>query len=240
DHFPRRRSEPGAERLRLDRVSGSAGGQAVEDVSLTVCRGEIVGLAGLLGAGRTELARLIAGADRPSSGRVVVSGRDVTAKTPRQAIAAGIGVLPEDRKRHRLVLMRSGRENIALPNLAKWSRAGVVSGRAERGVAERWVTELRIKTPHVAERVVRLSGGTQQKVVLARWLAAEASLLVMDEPTRGVDVGAKVEIYELMNQLTAAGAGILMISSELPEVLGMSDRIYVMRHGRIQTELDAS
>ncbi|OLE82120.1 MAG: sugar ABC transporter ATP-binding protein [Acidobacteria bacterium 13_1_20CM_2_65_9] len=240
DHFPRRRCKAGDELLRLEHVSGPSGAPRVDDVSLTVCRGEIVGLAGLLGAGRTELARLVFGADRPSSGRVVVSGRDVTPKTPRQAIAAGIGFLPEDRKRHGLVLMRSVGENIGLPSLARWSRAGVVSGRTEHETAERWVTELRIKTPTVAERVVRLSGGTQQKVVLARWLAADASLLVMDEPTRGVDVGAKVEIYELMNRLTDAGAGILMISSELPEVLGMSDRIYVMRHGRIQAEIDAA
>jgi ribose transport system ATP-binding protein len=240
DHFPRRRCAAGDELLRLEHVSGPSGVPVVYDVSLTVCRGEIVGLAGLLGAGRTELARLVFGADRPSSGRVIVDGRDVTPKTPRQAIAAGIGFLPEDRKRHGLVLMRSVGENIGLPNLARWSRGGVVSGRTERETAERWVTELRIKTPDVAERVVRLSGGTQQKVVLARWLAADASLLVMDEPTRGVDVGAKVEIYELMNRLTDAGAGILMISSELPEVLGMSDRIYVMRHGRIQAELDAA
>jgi ribose transport system ATP-binding protein len=228
------------ELLRLEHISGPSGMPVVHDVSLTVCRGEIVGLAGLLGAGRTELARLVFGADRASSGRVVVGGRDVTPKTPRQAIAAGIGFLPEDRKRHGLVLMRSVRENIGLPSLGRWSRAGVVSGRTEREAAERWVAELRIKTPNVAERVVRLSGGTQQKVVLARWLAAEARLLVMDEPTRGVDVGAKVEIYELMNRLTDAGAGILMISSELPEVVGMSDRIYVMRHGRIQAELDAA
>jgi ribose transport system ATP-binding protein len=240
DHFPRRRCGAGDELLRLERVSGPAGAPVVDDVSLRVCRGEIVGLAGLLGAGRTELARLVFGADRPARGRVFVAGREVTPKTPRHAIAAGIGFLPEDRKRHGLVLMRSVRENIGLPNLARWSRAGVVSGRTEREAAERWVTELRIKTPDVAERVVRLSGGTQQKVVLARWLAAESSLLVMDEPTRGVDVGAKVEIYELMNRLTDAGAGILMISSELPEVLGMSDRIYVMRHGRIQAELDAA
>jgi ribose transport system ATP-binding protein len=239
DHFPRRRCAAGDELLRLERVAGPAGAPVVEDVSLRVCRGEIVGLAGLLGAGRTELARLVFGADRPARGRVFVAGREVTPKTPRHAIAAGIGFLPEDRKRHGLVLMRSVRENIGLPNLARWSRAGVVSSRTEREAAARWVTELRIKTPDVAERVVRLSGGTQQKVVLARWLAAESSLLVMDEPTRGVDVGAKVEIYELMNRLTHAGAGILMISSELPEVLGMSDRIYVMRHGRIQAELDA-
>ena len=240
DHFPRRRCAAGQELLRLEHVSGPSRAPVVNDVSLTVCRGEIVGLAGLLGAGRTELARLVFGADRPSRGRVIIAGRDVTPKTPRQAIAAGVGFLPEDRKRHGLVLMRSVGENIGLPNLARWSRGGVVSLRTEREAAERWIAELRIKTPHVAERVVRLSGGTQQKVVLARWLAADASLLVMDEPTRGVDVGAKVEIYELMNRLTDAGAGILMISSELPEVLGMSDRIYVMRHGRIQAELDAA
>jgi ribose transport system ATP-binding protein len=236
DHFPRRRCAPGNELLRLQGVSGASG---VEDVSLTVCRGEIVGLAGLLGAGRTELARIIFGADRASRGSVFVDGREVTPATPREAIAAGIGFLPEDRKHQGLVLTLSVCENIGLPNLARWSRFGVVSDRQEREAAERWVTELRIKTPSVAERVVRLSGGTQQKVVLARWLAADARVLVMDEPTRGVDVGAKVEIYELMNRLTEGGAGILMISSELPEVLGMSDRIYVMRRGRIEAELAA-
>jgi ribose transport system ATP-binding protein len=131
-------------------------------------------------------------------------------------------------------------ENIGLPNLGRWSRRGLVSRRVERAEADRWIGELRIKTPHAGERVVRLSGGTQQKVVLARSLAADAKLFVMDEPTRGVDVGAKVEIYELMNRLTDAGAGILMISSELPEVLGMSDRIYVMRRGRIEAEFDAA
>jgi ribose transport system ATP-binding protein len=233
DHFPRRRCAPGNDLLKLELVSGAG----VQDVSLTVRRGEIVGLAGLLGAGRTELARIIFGADRLSRGRVFVNGQAVTAATPRAAIAAGIGFLPEDRKQHGLVLKMSVSENIGLPNLARWSRFGVVSDRRERQVAERWVTHLRIKTPSVGERVIRLSGGTQQKVVLARWLAADARVLVMDEPTRGVDVGAKVEIYELMNRLTDAGAGILMISSELPEVLGMSDRIYVMRHGRIEAEL---
>jgi ribose transport system ATP-binding protein len=235
DHYPRRRCTPGGELLRLEHVSGASG---VNDVSLTVCGGEIVGLAGLLGAGRTELARIIVGADPPSRGRVLVNGVDVTPKTPRQAIAAGIGFLPEDRKRQGLVLALSVCDNIGLPNLVRWSRAGVVSSRKEREAAEQWVAELRIKTPNVAERVVRLSGGTQQKVVLARWLAAQAKLLVMDEPTRGVDVGAKVEIYELMNRLTDAGVGILMVSSELPEVIGMSDRIYVMRRGSIQAEFD--
>ena len=235
DHFPRRRAVPGDELLRLEHVSAVSG---VDDVSLTVRRGEIVGVAGLLGAGRTELARVIAGADRPASGRVFVKGREVTPKSPRQAIRAGVGFLPEDRKRHGLVLQLSVQANIGLPSLQRWSRGGVVSQRAEHDEARRWVGELRIKTPTVGERVVRLSGGTQQKVVLARWLAAQADILVMDEPTRGVDVGAKVEIYELMNGLTDAGAGILMISSELPEVLGMSDRIYVMRRGRIEAEMD--
>jgi ABC-type sugar transport system ATPase subunit len=174
-----------------------------------------------------------------SSGRVAVNGRDVTPRSPRDAIRAGIGFLPEDRKRQGLVMPHSVSRNVALPNLARWSTAGWVSARAERTAAERWVTELRIKTPSVDERVARLSGGTQQRIVLARWLAAECKLLVMDEPTRGVDVAARVEIYELMNQVTEAGVGILMISSDLPEVLGMSDRIYVMRGGRIELELDA-
>jgi ribose transport system ATP-binding protein len=240
DHFPRRRptppSVPTPPLLQIEHLSGDSG---VDDACLTVHRGEIVGLAGLLGAGRTELARLVAGADVPSSGRVTVNGCDVTPRSPHDAIRAGIGFLPEDRKRHGLVMPHSVSRNVALPNLARWSTAGWVSARAERTAAERWVTELRIKTPSVAERVARLSGGTQQRIVLARWLAAECELLVMDEPTRGVDVAARVEIYELMNRVTEAGVGILMISSDLPEVLGMSDRIYVMRGGRIELELDA-
>ena len=240
DHFPRRRGAIGEELLRIDHLCGPSGGPVVNDVSLVVRRGEIVGLAGLMGAGRTELARIIIGADPPSAGNVVLDGRPVPPSSPRRAIRAVIGFLPEDRKRHGLVMTLSVCENIGLPNLARWSRGGIVSRRAERAEADRWVGELRIKTPHAGERVVRLSGGTQQKVVLARSLAADAKLFVMDEPTRGVDVGAKVEIYELMNRLTDAGAGILMISSELPEVLGMSDRIYVMRRGRIEAEYDAS
>jgi ribose transport system ATP-binding protein len=239
DHFPRKRCVPGDELLRLEHITSIRTAAGADDVSLRVCRGEIVGLAGLMGAGRTAIARIVAGADRPASGRVLVKGADVTPRTPREAIRAGIGFLPEDRKRQGLVLQLSVQTNIGLPSLERWSRAGVVSSRSERGAAEQWVTDLRIKTPGVGERVVRLSGGTQQKVVLARWLAARAEILVMDEPTRGVDVGAKVEIYELMNRLTEAGAGILMISSELPEVLGMSDRIYVMRQGRIAAEIDS-
>jgi ribose transport system ATP-binding protein len=163
----------------------------------------------------------------------------VSLRSPRDAIEAGVGFLPEDRQRQGLVMSHSVSQNIALPNLARWAKRGFVPARTERLAAEHWVSELRIKTPTVDERVSRLSGGTQQRVVLARWLAARAQLLVMDEPTRGVDVGARVEIYELMNALTDAGVGILMISSDLQEVLGMSDRIYVMRHGRIQAEFTA-
>ncbi|HEY7291930.1 MAG TPA: sugar ABC transporter ATP-binding protein [Vicinamibacterales bacterium] len=236
DHFPRRRSPPRDTLLELDNVSAAAG---VHSVSLTVRRGEIVGIAGLLGAGRTELARVIAGADIAASGRISVQGRVVSLRSPRDAIEAGVGFLPEDRQRQGLVMSHSVSQNIALPNLARWAKRGFVPARTERLAAEHWVSELRIKTPTVDERVSRLSGGTQQRVVLARWLAARAQLLVMDEPTRGVDVGARVEIYELMNALTDAGVGILMISSDLQEVLGMSDRIYVMRHGRIQAEFTA-
>jgi ribose transport system ATP-binding protein len=239
DHFPRRRGDPGEELLRLEHVCSTYAAAGADDVSLRVCRGEIVGVAGLMGAGRTAIARIVAGADPPKSGRVVVKGRDVTPRTPREAIRAGIGFLPEDRKRQGLVLQLTVQTNIGLPSLQRWSRGGIVSRSSERTAAEKWVTDLRIKTPGVGDRVVRLSGGTQQKVVLARWLAAQAEILVMDEPTRGVDVGAKLEIYELMNRLTDAGAGILMISSELPEVLGMSDRIYVMRQGRIAAEIDS-
>jgi len=206
-------------------------------VSLRLCRGEIVGLAGLMGAGRTAIARIVAGADRPASGRVLVKGADVTPRTPREAIRAGIGFLPEDRKRQGLVLQLSVQTNIGLPSLRRWSRGGVVSQRAEYDEARRWVGELRIKTPTVDERVVRLSGGTQQKVVLARWLAAQADILVMDEPTRGVDVGAKAEIYGIIRRLADEGVAILMISSELPEIVGMSDRALVMRDGTVRGEL---
>lgn len=236
EHYPRRRRAAGDELLRVDGVRTAAGAS----VSITVCRGEIVGLAGLLGAGRTRLARTIAGANpTPAGMSVSVNGVPLSANSPRSAIRAGIGLLPEDRRRQGLVMNRTVCDNIGLPSLARWSRSGVVSRRRECAEADRLVRELRIKTPSIDELVVRLSGGTQQKVVLARWLAAGASVLVMDEPTRGIDVGAKVEIYELMNRLTDAGTGILMISSELPEVLGMSDRIYVMRGGLLEAEFAA-
>jgi ABC-type sugar transport system ATPase subunit len=208
-------------------------------VSLSVHGGEVVGLFGLLGAGRTELARAIVGADPRDGGTIAIRGEAVRIGHPSHAIRRGVGFLPEDRKTQGLIQGLPVRDNITLPSIGRLSRAGVVRTREEDRVASSLVRELRIKTPHLLQLVRQLSGGNQQKVVLAKWLAANADVLIMDEPTRGIDVGAKVEIYELMNQLTARGAGILMISSELPEVVGMSDRILVMRLGRIVAELDA-
>ncbi len=236
EHFPKRRATRGDELLR---VEGMRRQGVLHDVSLRVHRGEVVGLAGLLGAGRTELARAIVGADPRDAGTVCIKGEPVDVRHPSEAIRRGVGFLPEDRKTQGLVLGLPVGANIALPSLSRLSRAGVVRGAEERRVAQRYVHELRIKTPGLGQLAQQLSGGNQQKVVLAKWLAAHADVLIMDEPTRGIDVGAKVEIYELMNQLTARGAAILMISSELPEIVSMSDRILVMRLGRIVAEFDA-
>ncbi len=236
EHLPRRRDAPGEELLRVEGLSRHG---VLDGVSFTLRRGEVVGIAGLLGAGRSELARALVGADRPDAGRVTARGSALRARGPRDGVRAGIGLLPEDRKLEGLVLGLSLRENISLPNLVRLTRNGFVQGGRETALARRYVDELRIKTPGVEQRAALLSGGNQQKVVLSKWLAAQVDVLIMDEPTRGIDVAGKVEIYELMNRLTAAGAGILMISSELPEILGMSDRILVMRQGRIVAQFAA-
>jgi ribose transport system ATP-binding protein len=237
EHYPKRRVARGEELLRVEGVTRQG---VLHDVSLCVHRGEVVGLAGLLGAGRTELARAIVGADPRDAGTISIKGVAVRVRHPFDAIRRGVGFLPEDRKTQGLILGLSVGDNIALPSLARLSRAGVVRAGEGNRVAERLVRELRIKTSGLQQLAQQLSGGNQQKVVLAKWLAANADVLIMDEPTRGIDVGAKVEIYELMNQVTARGAGILMISSELPEIVSMSDRILVMRLGRIVSELDAA
>jgi ribose transport system ATP-binding protein len=236
EHYPPPTRTKGAEILR---VEGVCRGARLRDVSFTLHRGEVLGVAGLLGAGRTELARVIAGADTPDSGRIIVNGKPVRVRSPRDAIRAGIGLVPEDRKRQGLVLPQSVAANLSLPQLSRLSRAGVVSRAREEQIATRWTRELRIKTPSIDTRVLTLSGGNQQKVVLGKWLAAGADVLIVDEPTRGIDVGAKMEIYTLLDRLAADGAGILMISSDLPEVMGMSDRILVMHQGRVQAMLDA-
>ena len=234
DEFPSREPKLGAPRLE---VSGLRRGQAVRDVSFIVRRGEILALTGLVGAGRTETARLIFGADPREAGQIRLDGKDLTLRSPQEAIASGIGLLTEDRKLQGLVLRHSVRENFGLPNLTWLSRLGFVNLRREREEFRRYVDLLQIKIPHQEQRAGNLSGGNQQKVVLAKWLARDCNVLIFDEPTRGIDVGAKYEIYLLLNALAVAGKAIIMISSELPEVLGMADRILVMHEGRVTGEI---
>ena len=234
EHFPKRRVEPGAELLRVEGL-GRKG--VLHDISFSVRAGEVVGIGGLLGAGRSELARVLAGVDRVHTGRIICRDAEMTFRAPADAIRKGIGLLPEDRKAEGLVAGLTVARNIALPHGRKLARGGFLPGGSETALAEPVVKDLRVKaTPFQEVRL--LSGGNQQKVVLGKWLAGDARIFIFDEPTRGVDVGAKVEIYHLMNKLTAEGAGIIMISSELPELLGMSDRILVMRGGRITATFD--
>jgi ribose transport system ATP-binding protein len=236
EHFPRVRTTPGAELLR---VEGLGRGDLLADVSFSLRAGEILGVGGLLGAGRTELARVIAGADRPDAGKIFVDGQAVRFRTPADAIARRIGLLPEDRKAQGFVGGFTIARNIALPHGRQLAPYGLLPAGCEAAMAEPLVQELHVKGTD-AQPVRLLSGGNQQKVVLGKWLAGNARVFIFDEPTRGVDVGAKIEIYNLMNRLTASGAGILMISSELPELLGMSDRILVMHRGRIQAEFQSA
>jgi ribose transport system ATP-binding protein len=235
EHFPKIRHPAGAELLRLENVERAG---VLSDITLSLHAGEVLGIAGLLGAGRSELARVIAGADRTSGGRITVNGAVAAFKTPGDAIRRGIGLLPEDRKAQGLVPALTVARNMALPHGQRLAHFGFLPKHAERRFAEPWISDLRIKaTPSQPVRL--LSGGNQQKVVLGKWVAGNARIFIFDEPTRGVDVGAKIEIYHLMNRLTGNGAGIIMISSEMPELLGMSDRILVMHRGRIRAELDA-
>jgi ribose transport system ATP-binding protein len=236
EHFPKVRAPFGAELLRVEHVSR---GGALSDISLSLHAGEVLGIAGLVGAGRTELARVIAGADQCDHGRLFVDGGEVRLHGPADAIRRGIGLLPEDRKAQGLVPGLTVARNVALPHGRRLARLGVLTRRCEAALAAPIADELRVKTTET-QTVRLLSGGNQQKVVLAKWLAGDVRIFIFDEPTRGIDVGAKVEIYNLMNRLTARGAGIIMISSELPELLGMSDRILVMHRGRIHAEIDSA
>jgi ribose transport system ATP-binding protein len=215
----------------------SAGGVGVADVSFAVRAGEIVGLAGLVGAGRTEIVRAIAGADVPTRGEIWVSGRRTVVRSPRSAIRAGIALITEDRKAQGLVLGMSVRENTTLAHLAQFVHGAFVDRGAETSTTSREIAELRIRTPSGEQTVRNLSGGNQQKVVLAKWLIGEARVFLFDEPTRGIDVGAKAEIYSLMVELLRQGAAIVMVSSELPEVLGMSHRVLVVRGGQVRADL---
>ena len=209
----------------------------VKDVSLSVKQGEIVGIAGLVGAGRTELARLLFGIDRPKTGRVYLHGQDVTGKPPKELIKKGLGLLPEDRRGQGLALRASMGWNISVASLNKLFQGGLVRKQAEDDTAAFYKDRLNISAPGTGSPAGSLSGGNQQKVVLAKWLLANTDVMIFDEPTRGIDVGAKMEIYRLMDQMAAEGKAVLMISSELPELVGMCDCIYVMREGHISGEL---
>lgn len=234
DEFPKEAAELGEIRLSAEGISR---GHAVRDVSFNLRCGEVLGITGLVGAGRTELARLIFGADTRDAGSIFFDGKPLNLRSPQDAIRAGICLLTEDRKSQGLVLCRSVRENFGLPNLKQFSVFGAIGEKRERQLFGEYVDSLTIRIPHQEQLARHLSGGNQQKVVLAKWLQQNAKVLIFDEPTRGIDVGAKHEIYQLMNRLAAGGTSIIMISSELPEVLGMSDRILVMHEGRLTGEI---
>jgi len=219
------------------RVEGLTVPGKFEDVSFSVRAGEIVGLAGLMGAGRSEVASALFGLEHPTRGRIVLRGTPVKVRSPAHAIALGIGFVPEDRKRQGLVLSASGLHNTSLPILGRLSRFRWILRTRERSTAREYFDRLRVRTPSLDATVAGLSGGNQQKIVLAKWLAASSQILILDEPTRGVDVGAKAEIHALIGELAARGTAILVISSELPEVISLSDRIVVLRSGRVAGEL---
>lgn len=231
--YPRSRVEPGRVRLEVDALST----EFVRDISFSVREGEIVGLAGLVGAGRTEVARAVFGADPKLSGTVRVDGVETRIDTPRHAVAAGIGLIPEDRKAQGLLMNLDIADNVAYSSWRKVSTAGVIDPRRLAERVSGMTQAMRVKAPTVHSMVRGLSGGNQQKVVLAKWLLTDCRIMFFDEPTRGIDVGAKQEIYELMRTLADEGAAIVMVSSELPELLGMSDRVIVMHEGRITGEL---
>ncbi len=234
EKIPKQPAEIGAPALTVKSLTRKG---VIEDINVTARRGEVLGIAGLVGAGRTELARAIFGADPIDEGEVWLNGSQVDIRSPRDAIRLGIGLVTEDRKALGLILGMVVRENISLANLDSLTSLGFVNRREEKRVAAQFIEDLMIKTPSYEQQVQNLSGGNQQKVVLAKWLFTESKVLIFDEPTRGIDVGSKVEIYQLMNRLAANGVAIIMISSELPEILGMSDRILVMHEGQIAGEL---
>ena len=215
-------------------------GKEVKDVSFQLRKGEILGFAGLMGAGRTEVARALYGADRKQSGEILINGKSVKIKTPSQAVKHGICYLSEDRKRYGLMLQKSVTENSAIASVEDFITAGLINDKKMREVSQEKNSLLRTKTPSMEQLLKNLSGGNQQKVIIARWLMKNSDIFIFDEPTRGIDVGAKSEIYALMDELVKQGKSIIMISSELPEVLRMSDRILVMCEGRKTGELDIS
>lgn len=234
EFFPKSSTQRGEPILKVVNLQA---GREVRGVSFELRRGEIVGLAGLVGSGRTHVARVLFGAERLKQGEIWFEGKAVRIRSPRDAIRLGIGLVPEDRKAQGLFLKQSVRYNIGTALLERLSRLSFLNFRALNQIVRNLVERLRVRTPSLNQQVRNLSGGNQQKVVISRWLALNPKVLILDEPTRGVDVGAKAEIHALMNELAAQGMAILMISSELPEVLGVSDRILVMREGKVVAEL---
>lgn len=235
--FPKQITSLGPEVLRVEGLTRKG---ELENISFSVRSGEIVGMAGLMGSGRTEVGRAIFGADLLEKGEIFIAGEKCIIHSPADAIRAGIGLITEDRKHQGLVLGMSVGENVSLASLAQFCASGFINDDKEEEMITENIEKLKIRTPGAAQVVKNLSGGNQQKVVIAKWLATNPKVLIMDEPTRGVDVGAKAEIYHIMNMLTAAGVGIVMISSELPEVLGMSDRVLVMHRGRLVAQMSVN
>ncbi|CAM5698196.1 MULTISPECIES: sugar ABC transporter ATP-binding protein [Streptomyces] len=232
--YPKQQVQVGDVALSVRRLTREG---VFTDVSFEVRRGEIVGLAGLVGAGRTEVARAVFGVDRWDAGEVEVGGRRLTNGAPSAAMAAGLALVPEDRRAQGLVMDMSIERNIGLTGLRTTARAGLVHRTAERSRSLDWAVKLQVKYARIADAVSTLSGGNQQKVVLAKWLATGPQVLIVDEPTRGIDVGTKAEVHRLLGELAADGVAVLMISSDLPEILGMADRVLVMHEGRITAEI---
>ena len=219
--------------LELKNVCGNGD----RDMSLKVHAGEVLGLGGLVGAGRTELAEVIFGSKAKESGQIFLNGKEINPKSPREAIDLGIALVPEDRKRHGALLTNSIKNNINMPIYERISKASVINSSTEKATAEKYREQIQIKCPTINQLVKNLSGGNQQKVILGKWLAADSQLIIFDEPTRGIDVGAKYEIYRLINDLVESGRSVLMISSEMEELIGMSDRIIVLAEGVMTGEL---
>jgi len=232
--YPKAQLQRGEEILRVENLHAGM----LRDITFSLSKGEILGLAGLVGAGRSELARVLFGADPVEHGTIIFEGKSIDPRSPREAIDLGIGLLTEDRNQYGLIMQMTVRENITLSNLHAVMKGLLINRVEENRVAVKYADELRIKAPGVGTEVENLSGGNRQKVVLARWLFTESKLLIFDEPTAGIDVGVKFEIYQLMNRLAQEGIGVIVISSDLPELLGISDRVAVMHEGRLAGILD--
>ncbi|MGV8027203.1 MAG: sugar ABC transporter ATP-binding protein [Anaerolineaceae bacterium] len=232
--FPQRNIQIGEEYFRVDHISD---GNKISDVSFCVRKGEVLGFAGLVGAGRTETMRLIFGADKKTAGKIFIHNKEVHIKNPKQSVGKKIGFVTENRKEEGLFLRLPVRNNIVAVAIDKIKSLRVLNFKKEKNFSDKYVQELRINTPSINQKVVFLSGGNQQKVVLAKWLLSDSEVVILDEPTRGIDVGAKREIFEIINQLAAQGKAIVFISSEMEEILGISDRILVMHEGRISGEV---